>query len=69
MSSITFNRILESIYKLPLEDRVEIRDMLENNILESRREEIQDSFKLSKVEEKFERLEFASNIEDLKAKL
>jgi hypothetical protein len=69
MSSLTFSKIIESIYKLPLQDREELRDLLENNITESRRKEILDNYKLSKIEEKMGKLEFSSNIEELKTKL
>lgn len=36
----TFNGIVDKIYKLPLEDKQHLLDLLENNIAEERRNDI-----------------------------
>jgi hypothetical protein len=38
--SIGFNSVVEAIYNLPLESRLELKTLLEHNIADSRRSEI-----------------------------
>ena len=61
-----YNDIVDKIYNLPLEDKVELKELLENNIADTRRTEIQLHYKQSKDEEKSGTLDFSSNIDDLK---
>jgi hypothetical protein len=37
---LQFNQIVESVYALPLEDRQELKNLLEHNIASSHRDEI-----------------------------
>ena len=67
--ALNFNKLVQTIYDLPLEDRVEIISLLEHNIAEARRNEIAQNFKKSQAEHKSGKLEFSSNIEDLKTML
>jgi hypothetical protein len=67
--SLKFNNIIETIYGLPLEERVEIKTLLEHNIADTRRNEISNSFKKSQEEYKSGKLVFSSNIKDLKKML
>jgi len=64
-----YNDIVDKIYSLPLEDKVELKKLLENNIADARRAEIQLHYKQSKDEEKSGNLDFSSNIDDLKKML
>ncbi len=66
---IEFNDLVEAIYNLPLEDRVELKSLLKHNIAESRRDEIASNFKEAQQEYKLGNLEFSSNIEQLKKML
>ena len=68
-SNIGFNRVVETIYSLPIEDKIELKTLLEHNIAETRRNEIVDSFKKTQAEQKDGSLQFSSNIEDLKKML
>jgi hypothetical protein len=61
-----FNNIVETIYGLPLEDKMEIITLLEHNVADSRREEIADNYKRSTIEQKTGKLKFSSKISDLK---
>ena len=61
-----FNEIVETMYNLPLEDRVELMTLLEHNIADSRRDEIALSFQKAKKEEKSGKLKFSSSIQELK---
>ena len=63
---IQFNEIVEKIYKLPLEIKKELKNLLENNIADERRAEIAKNVKLAKVEEKDAKLEYSSDIDKLK---
>ena len=60
-----FNDIVESIYSLPLEDRIELKSLLEHNIADSRREEIAESYKQAQKENKAGKLKFSDDIDKL----
>lgn len=64
--TLKFSNIIDSIYSLPLEDRLEIKNLLEHNIADERRSEIEINFKESLAEEKSGKLVFSSNSNDLK---
>jgi hypothetical protein len=67
--TLKFNTIVESLYGLPLEDRLEIMSLLENNIADARRDEISNNYKKSKEENKSGKLKFSSRINELKKML
>ena len=64
-----FNSIIETIYSLPLEDRMEIKNLLEHNIADSRRIEIASNYKKTQEEYKSGKLKFSSKIDELKEML
>ncbi len=66
---MNFNNIVQTIYNLPLEDRIEIVTLLEHNIADSRREEIADNYKKSNHEHKASKLKFSSKVSELKRML
>ncbi len=68
-SQISFNDAVEVITNLPLEEKEEIKDILEKNIIEERRREIYKNYKKSKKEVKEGKLKFSSNINELKKML
>lgn len=63
---LKFNNIVETIYGLPLEDKLEIKDLLEHNIADTRRDEIAENYRKSQEEYKSGKLDFSSNINELK---
>ncbi len=65
-SQTLFNIAIEVIIKLPLEEKEEIKEMLEKNIIEERRQEIYKNYKKSKKEGK---LKFSSDINKLRKML
>jgi hypothetical protein len=67
--ALSFNSIIDSIYRLPLEDRMEIKNLLEHNIADTKRNEIAINFKKAQLEDRMGKLLFTSNIEDLKKML
>jgi hypothetical protein len=66
---LKFSNIIETIYGLPLEDRLEIKNLLEHNIADTRRNEISDNFKKAQEEFKSGKLKFSSRISELKEML
>ena len=66
---IQFNEIVDKIYKLPLDIKKELKNLLENNIADERRAEIAKNIKLAKVEEKDGKLEYSSDVDKLKQML
>jgi hypothetical protein len=64
--AIQFNELVDQIYGMPLEDKLELKNLLEYNIADSRREEIANNAKKSKEEHKSGKLIFSSNITELK---
>lgn len=67
--AIEFSSIVETVYNMPLEDRMELKNLLEHNIADSRRDEIVSNFKKTQQEVKAKELKFSSNIKDLKKML
>lgn len=64
-----FSNVVESVYNLPLEERLELKTLLENNIADERRSEIKNNFKKAQTEHKEGKLKFSSNIKELKKML
>ena len=64
--ALQFNSIVETIYGLPLEDRLEIINLLGHNIADTRRNEIADNYKKTKQEFRSDKLKFSSKIKELK---
>ena len=69
IDTMKFNNIVETIYGLPLEDKMEIITLLEHNVADSRREEIADNFKNSTIEQRIGKLKFSSKISELRKML
>ena len=64
--TLKFSDIIDSIYSLPLEDRLEIKNLLEHDIADERRNEIEINSKKSLVEEKSGKLIFSTKTVELK---
>ena len=67
--NLNFNNIVATIYGLPLEERLEIKILLEHNIANARRNEIANNFKKAQEEVKSGSLEFSSEMTDLRKML
>jgi hypothetical protein len=67
--NLSFNNIVEVIYNLSLDDRLELKNLLEHNIADARRNEIFENFKKAQAENKSGQLKFSSNINELKVML
>lgn len=69
MSTFEFNNIVESLYNLPLDEKIELKSLLEHNIADARRDEIAANFKKAKADHNAGKLSFSSNIAQLKKML
>ena len=61
-----FNNIVEAAYSLPMSSKIELKNLLEHNIAEERRDEIVANYKVAKDEHKNNKLKFSSSINELK---
>lgn len=66
---MTFADVVEAIQSLSIEEKEEIQLLLNQNILEERRERIYENLKLAKVEEQQGKLKFFSNMQELREML
>jgi hypothetical protein len=66
---LPFNTLVENLYSLSLEERLEIKSLLENNISESKRDVILAHYQKSKKEHLNGNLKFSSKMADLKEML
>lgn len=67
--SLKYNNIVETLYSLPLDEREEIKNLLEHNIADSRRNEIANNFEEAQESHKSGKLKFSSDINELKQML
>jgi len=63
---LEYNKIVNDIRNLPLEEKEEIKALLEKYIIEERRAEIYADYKRSRRESRNRRLTFSSRIAELK---
>ena len=64
-SGTDFNHIVERVYNLPLEFKEELKNLLEHNIADVRRDEILQSFKEAHAEYKTGKLKFSDDTDEL----
>ena len=67
--NISFKTIVEAIYNLPIDDRLELKSLLEHNIADARRDEIAENYKKAQIENKSGKLKFSSELNELKKML
>jgi hypothetical protein len=63
---LEYNKIVSDIRNLPLEEKEEIKALLEKYIIEERRAEIYANYKRSRKESRSRKLIFSSRIAELK---
>ncbi|BAY39604.1 hypothetical protein NIES2111_39800 [Nostoc sp. NIES-2111] len=63
---MSFSDVVEAIKSLSFEEKQEIQLLLQQYLREERRQEIYDSYKKAKLEEKNGDLKFTTNIDQLK---
>ena len=63
---IAFNNLVDAAYSLPISGKLELKNLLEKNIVEERRNEIARDFKQSKEDFKNNKLVFSDDLNELK---
>jgi len=66
IQAISFDTIVNTIYKLPVENRLELKNLLEHNIADTRRNEILANYQQANEAYKGNALKFSSDINELK---
>ena len=65
----SFGEIVDTIYKLPMDEKIELKNLLDHNIAEQRREEIYISYQAALKAEKKGKLKFSTDFNELKKML
>ena len=66
LATTTFHSIVHDVYNLPIEDKQELIQLLERNIIEENRNEMFANFNAAKKEERDDKLIFSEDINRLK---
>ena len=66
IQNTTFNKVIETLYKLSLDERQEINNLLQHNIADERRTEIEKNCKAAQKEFLSGKMKFSSNVDQLK---
>jgi hypothetical protein len=69
MMAHNFNEVVERIFELPLEDKMELIDLLEHHIAEAKRDQISDNYKNALSDLNAGKMNFSSDIDVLKGML
>ena len=62
----TFNDLVDIVRELPIDEKIEIKDIIEKSIIDENRNNIFQNYIDSKKEYQNGKLSFSSNIENLK---
>lgn len=60
-----FDKVVDATYKLTVEETLEIKQLLEHNIIEAKKEDIYKNYKISSKQERNGTLTFSSDIKSL----
>ena len=63
---VRYDILVENIKKLPLPEKEELKDLIEKYIIEEKREKIYENYLKSLNEYKEHKLQFSSNINELR---
>lgn len=62
---MTFSQVVESVKKLSFQEKEELKHLIEQYLIEEKREEIYQNYLASQEKEKAGKLNFSSNIDQL----
>lgn len=65
----TFVEIVEEVKQLTIEEKLELKHLLDNYLVDERRDEILKNYQESRMENEEGRLPFSSNLNELEAML
>jgi len=63
---MTYNFLIDEIKKLPLDEKEDLKNLLDKYLIEEKRNNIYENFKESLSEVKEGRIKFSNNIDELK---
>ena len=66
---IAFNELVDKILELSIDEKQEIKNILDHSLIGQRRDEIYKRYVESKEQEKSDKLKFSDSISDLKKQL
>ena len=66
---MTYNILVDEIKKLPLDEKEDLKNLLDKYLIEEKRKNIYDNYKDSLSEVKEEKIKFSNNIDELKKSL
>jgi hypothetical protein len=66
---MTYNNLVDEIKKLPLDEKEDLKNLLDKYLIEEKRRSIYENYKESLSEVKEGKVKFSSNIDKLKKKL
>jgi hypothetical protein len=69
MMALNFNEIIEKVLELPLEEKMELIDLLEQQIAEGRQDEIAQNYKEAQSDLSADKMNFSSDIDELQKML
>ncbi len=67
--STSFNEIVEEILNLPIDEKEEIKNIIDRSLIEDARDDIYKNYKNSKKEEKNGKFSFSADLNTLKQQL
>jgi hypothetical protein len=65
----TFVDVVEDVKQLSIEEKIELKDLIDSYLIEERREEIHQNYEQSKANLADGKLQFSSNLDELEAML
>lgn len=66
---MTYNLLIDEIKKLPLDEKEDLKNLLDKYLIEEKRNNIYENYKESLSEVKEEKAKFSNNIDELKKSL
>jgi len=69
VETMSFTKMVNTIYSLPFDQRIELSDLLTRNIALSRRQQFVENYQQAEIELTEGKLTFSSNIDQLKTML
>ena len=69
IETMSFTKMVNTIYSLPFDQRIELSDLLMRNIALSRRQQFEENYRQAETELTEGKLTFSSNIDQLKTML
>ena len=67
--NVSFVKVVEEVKQLSIEEKQELKDLINSYLIEERREEIYQNYQISKQNLAEEKLQFSTDLDELEAML